>query len=53
MPHPAVRADLDQPLDVQADALPEVALDAALLVDDARDAQDLVFATGPSPARSA
>src|SRR6185436_12354630 len=43
MAHPAVRADLDQPLDVEPDALAQVPFDAPFRVDHTRDAQDLVF----------
>jgi hypothetical protein len=43
MAHAAVRADLDQPLDVEPDALAQIAFDAPFRVDDARDAQDFVL----------
>src|SRR5690349_8262085 len=35
VPHPPVAADFHQPLDVHRDFLPQVALDASLLLDDA------------------
>src|SRR5262245_32741080 len=41
--HPAVAADFHQPLDIHRDLLAEVALDAALLFDDAADLPDVVF----------
>src|ERR1051325_3309015 len=37
VPHAAVAADLHQPLDVHRDVLPQVALDASLLLDDPAD----------------
>jgi hypothetical protein len=43
VPQAPVGADLHQPLHVHGDVLAEVALDAALAVDDAGDAADLLF----------
>src|SRR4029453_13934542 len=43
---PGVGADLHQPLDVHGHVLAEVALDAALLVQDLGDAADLLFGEG-------
>src|SRR4051812_19821004 len=43
VPHPAVAANLHQPLDVHRDFLAEVAFDTALLLDDATDLADVVF----------
>src|SRR6478752_3043020 len=43
VPHPAVAADLHQPLDVHRDFLAEVALDAPLLLDDPADLADVVL----------
>jgi hypothetical protein len=40
---PAVAADLHQPLDVDGDLLPEIAFDAALLLDDPADLPDVVL----------
>ena len=43
MPPAAIAADLDQPLDVHRDLLAEIALDAALLLEHARDLADIVL----------
>src|SRR5262245_54184334 len=43
MPRAAVAADLDEPLDVHRDLLAEIALDAALLFDDAADLAHVLF----------
>src|SRR5436309_815575 len=43
VPHPAETADLHQPLDVHRDLLAEIALDAALFLDDAADLAHIVF----------
>src|SRR5579871_294501 len=43
VPHAAVAADLHQPLDVHRDLFAEIALDAALLLDDAADLPHVVL----------